>query len=318
MLATAAPAVKFPTYSTPEQAGCATADRPVPSRSSGPSSNASTPPPTQQQPIHQVEEAIFRELLAMGRDLLRAFLALSGDGDAGPTLTVPGEGPSDPPESCPASMRRRSPALPVDLRRGRHRAGRLRSRPTRSRPTGRPTPSAPAAVFVPVPAVARGLRRRRRPCRGDQETPDDPGVGGLGQGLGRPQPRAGQRRGTVPGSPADARSDRGGTDPGGDGRLQGGAVGALGTAARGGGDRHPAADVGEPAPRQGREGQQEEDGGGGRGLHDRSVRAHRRRGDRRGHEEEGRPAAARSPRTSGCGPSCWWARWRCSSGWPTR
>src|SRR4051795_4029968 len=44
----------------------------------------------QHQPIHQVEEAIFRELLVMGRSLLKAFLALSGNGDVGPTLTVPG------------------------------------------------------------------------------------------------------------------------------------------------------------------------------------------------------------------------------------
>src|SRR5947208_200778 len=47
----------------------------------------------QQQPIHQVEEVIFRDLLAIGRAMLRAFLASSGTGDVGPTLTIPGEGP---------------------------------------------------------------------------------------------------------------------------------------------------------------------------------------------------------------------------------
>jgi hypothetical protein len=55
----------------------------------------------QHQPIDQVEEAIFRELLVMGRSLLKAFLALSGNGDVGPTLTVPGDRPSDPPRVLP-------------------------------------------------------------------------------------------------------------------------------------------------------------------------------------------------------------------------
>jgi hypothetical protein len=55
----------------------------------------------QQQPIHQVEETIFRQLLAMGRSLLQAFLAFSGDGDSGPTLTIPGERPVDPPQVLP-------------------------------------------------------------------------------------------------------------------------------------------------------------------------------------------------------------------------
>jgi hypothetical protein len=100
MLATTAPAVKLQTSSTPEQAGCAKAiDRSLTIfwtlverlRAAA----------DQRQPIHQVEEAIFRDLLAMGRDLLRAYLALSGDGDAGPDLTVPGDGPDDPPQVLP-------------------------------------------------------------------------------------------------------------------------------------------------------------------------------------------------------------------------
>src|SRR5665213_3331743 len=74
MLATTAPAVKRQTFSTPEQAGCGKAiDRSLTIfwtlverlRSAA----------DQQHPIHQVEEAIFRDLLAMGRDLLKAFLA---------------------------------------------------------------------------------------------------------------------------------------------------------------------------------------------------------------------------------------------------
>ena len=113
MLATAAPAVKLPTYSTPEQAGCAQAiDRSLTIfwtlverlRSAA----------DQRQPIHQVEEAIFRDLLAMGLDLLRAFLALSGDGDAGPNLTVPGDGPDDPPRVLPRlDQPRRRPYLSI-------------------------------------------------------------------------------------------------------------------------------------------------------------------------------------------------------------
>src|SRR3954453_2304543 len=67
----------------------------------------------QQQPIHQGEETIFRQLLTMGRSLLRAFLAFSGDGDSGPTLTPPGDRPVDSPQVLP-------------------RLDKLRSRPSRS------------------------------------------------------------------------------------------------------------------------------------------------------------------------------------------
>src|SRR3954454_2285920 len=55
----------------------------------------------QRQPIHQVEEAIFRDLLVMGRSLLQAFLASSGEGDIGPTLTVLADHPYDPPRVLP-------------------------------------------------------------------------------------------------------------------------------------------------------------------------------------------------------------------------
>src|SRR5450755_2389307 len=40
----------------------------------------------QQQPIHQVEETIFRQLLVAGRWLLQAFLDMAGSGDVGPTV----------------------------------------------------------------------------------------------------------------------------------------------------------------------------------------------------------------------------------------
>jgi hypothetical protein len=55
----------------------------------------------QQQPIHQVEETIFRSLLVMGRWLLQAFLDKAGAGDVGPILTVAGASPSDPGQELP-------------------------------------------------------------------------------------------------------------------------------------------------------------------------------------------------------------------------
>jgi hypothetical protein len=113
MLATTPPAVKLQTYSTPEQAGCAQAiDRSLTifwtlverlRRAAD-----------QQHPVHAVEEAVFHDLLAMGLDLLRAFLTLSGDGDAGPSLTVPGDGPDDPPQVLPRlDQPRRRPYLSI-------------------------------------------------------------------------------------------------------------------------------------------------------------------------------------------------------------
>ncbi|MEO7369324.1 MAG: ISKra4 family transposase, partial [Ilumatobacteraceae bacterium] len=68
----------------------------------------------QHQPIHRVEETIFRELLRMGGSLLRAFLASSGDGDVGPTLTLAGEAPDDPPRVLPRlDQPRRRPYLSI-------------------------------------------------------------------------------------------------------------------------------------------------------------------------------------------------------------
>src|SRR3954453_8496331 len=55
----------------------------------------------QQQPIHQVEEILFRNLLVIGRWLLQAFLDMAGTGDVGPTLTVAGEAPSAPDQELP-------------------------------------------------------------------------------------------------------------------------------------------------------------------------------------------------------------------------
>src|SRR5438128_1345518 len=55
----------------------------------------------QQQPIHQVEETIFRNLLVIGRWLLQAFWDMAGTGDVGPTLTVAGDSASDPDQELP-------------------------------------------------------------------------------------------------------------------------------------------------------------------------------------------------------------------------
>lgn len=52
-------------------------------------------------PIHQVEETIFQDLLMIGLSMLRTFLAASGDGDVGPTLTIPGESPDEPSQVPP-------------------------------------------------------------------------------------------------------------------------------------------------------------------------------------------------------------------------
>jgi hypothetical protein len=96
----AAPAVKLAPGTTPEQRGCSTAiDQALTifwslvERTRG-AADA-------RQPIHQVEEMIFRDLLAIGLAMLRTFLDSSGSGDVGPTLTIPGASPEEPPQVLP-------------------------------------------------------------------------------------------------------------------------------------------------------------------------------------------------------------------------
>jgi hypothetical protein len=55
----------------------------------------------QHQPMDQVEEAIFRDLLTIGRWMLQAFLDMAGTGDVGPTLTIAGDSHSDPDQELP-------------------------------------------------------------------------------------------------------------------------------------------------------------------------------------------------------------------------
>ena len=68
----------------------------------------------QHQPIHQVEETLFRNLLVIGRWLLQAFLDMAGTGDVGPTLTVAGDSPLGPgPGTSPAGSTRKRPYLSI-------------------------------------------------------------------------------------------------------------------------------------------------------------------------------------------------------------
>src|SRR4051812_16730952 len=100
MLAAATPTVKLAPDTTPEQRSCAqdigqglTISWNLVERIQ----NAADA----QQPIHRVEEIIFRDVLKIGLALLGSFLAASGDGDVGPTLTIPGETPDEPPQILP-------------------------------------------------------------------------------------------------------------------------------------------------------------------------------------------------------------------------
>lgn len=103
MLAAFTPAVKSPASSTPEQAAVDQALNQFWALVERVRSAAD-----RQQPIHQVEEAVFRQLLLIGRSLLGAFLASSGEGDVGPSFSLPGERPSHPLRILPRLDERRS------------------------------------------------------------------------------------------------------------------------------------------------------------------------------------------------------------------
>src|SRR3954470_2216051 len=100
MLTATAATVKFALPSTPEQAACSMSiDRGL--KELWNLVEYVHHAATRQQPIHQVEETIFRSLLVMGRWLLQAFLDEAGTGDVGPIVTVAGDSPSDPGQELP-------------------------------------------------------------------------------------------------------------------------------------------------------------------------------------------------------------------------
>ena len=315
MLATAAPAVKLPTYSTPEQTSCAQAvDRSLTTfwtlverlRSAA----------DERRPIHRVEEAIFRDLLAMGLDLLRAFLALSGDGDAGPHLTVRGEGPDDPPRVLPRlDPPRRRPYLSifgaVEIERIGYGHDRLEAAPLDARlhlPRRQYSYLFQQwlGVFVVDDAHAEAIKKLatilglevsvkasedlNREQGSDVElfqdhlpTPEATQEGPIlvvtadCKGVPLVRKALPPEEATESPLPASANRRRGKGEKANKKKMA--AVGAVYTI--------------DPFVR----------------TADEVI------------DEVMREQAARrrpSPRTSGCAPSCWWARWRCSSGWPTR
>jgi hypothetical protein len=101
MLAAAAHGVKHQAFSTPNRnrlhgegrgAGPSTFWRLIERR------HAAVDP---RKPIHPIVEIVVRELHALGLDALRAFLDLSGDGDARSGRMVRVNGPDDPPRALP-------------------------------------------------------------------------------------------------------------------------------------------------------------------------------------------------------------------------
>src|SRR4051812_33598332 len=100
MLTPIVAAVKFDPPSTPEQQACSTKiDQGL--KTFWNLVERMHHAADQQQPIHQVEEILFRDLLVIGRCLLQAFLDMAGTGDVGPTLPVAGDPPSDPDRELP-------------------------------------------------------------------------------------------------------------------------------------------------------------------------------------------------------------------------
>ena len=100
MLTRPVAAVKFDLSSTPEQAACAMKiDEGL--KTFWNVVEHMQHAANRRQPIHQVEETIFRDLLVIGNWLLQAFLDMAGTGDVGPTLKVASDSPSDPDQNLP-------------------------------------------------------------------------------------------------------------------------------------------------------------------------------------------------------------------------
>lgn len=133
MLAAAMPAVKSPATFTPEQAAVDHALNSFWTLVERIKHDAAG-----RQPIHHVEETLFRQLLVMGHSLLQAFLAASGDGDVGPTLSLDGQSPSQTPRVLPRLDEHRSrPYLsifgPTQITRACYGQGRVEAAPLDAR-----------------------------------------------------------------------------------------------------------------------------------------------------------------------------------------
>src|SRR3954468_20990044 len=113
MLTNTVAAVKFDLPSTPEQKACSTKiDQGL--KLFWNLVERMQHAADQQQPIHQVEEVLFRDLLVIGHCLLQAFVDMAGTGDVGPALTVAGESPADPDRKLPRlEQRHKRPYLSI-------------------------------------------------------------------------------------------------------------------------------------------------------------------------------------------------------------
>ena len=146
-----------------------------------------------QQPIHQVEEIIFRDLLVIGRWLLQAVLDMAGTGDVGPTLTVAGDSPSDPDQELPRlDQPRKRPYLSIfdeiAIERTCYGHDRVEAAPLDAQlhlPQRQYSYLLQQwlGAFVVDDAHAEAIRK----------TGDDPRPGDHGQSVGGSQPGAGQR-----------------------------------------------------------------------------------------------------------------------------
>ena len=188
-----------------------------------------------QRPIHRVEQIIFRDVLAMGLAPLRSLLTASGDGDVGPTLTIPGERPDEPPHVLtrldePRSRPYLSVFGEVTIERVGYGHDRLDAAPRDAR------------LHLPRRQHSSLLRRwlgafviddaHAEAARKLQMIPGIAIPVKASEDLNREQ--AGDVE-LVPGSPAGARAEPGGVARGGHGRLQGRAVAPLGPGRRCGG-----------------------------------------------------------------------------------
>ena len=277
MLTRLVAAVKFDLSSTPEQAAC-TMKIDEGLRTFWNVVEHMQHAADRRQPIHQVEETIFRDLLVIGNWLLQAFLDMAGTGDVGPTLRVAGDSPSDPDQNLPRLEQPHGrPYLSifgeVTIERTCYGQDRVEAAPLDAQlhlPQRQYSYLLQQWLgsFVVDDAHAEAIRKL--------ET-----IFGLeitvraSEDLNREQAsdvEVFQDRLPVPNAAEEGPLLVVTADCKGVPLVRKGAAGR--------GDRHPRANPGEPAPWQGREGEQEEDGGGGGGVYDRAVCANGRRCDR--------------------------------------